>query len=439
MAEDRNTVFGRVRNTGLAMVVAASGAACSVGNNPPPAPVTYEQQQNCITLGAQVAEQASGQVKSDIPGIGTKFVDRLTKNNPDQRPNFGVYADQRGREATQQCLDNAQRENAGAAWKEEQSREAQVRTAEAAAAAAAARESRPQEAAPAASTTTAANPPAEQAPATANAGQAATTPPASASYDPGFVPQTVGPEDFLFGTDVKAKTIARLIMMENAAGDPNAKSRFSSAEGLLMFIDDTATKYNVIQRDPYSNVRGAVAMLVDSKGDLAAKIGREPTEEEALLTHQQGKGTAALINNPAMNAIDAIVPAHNGDRDMATSAIVNNVYAGDLQTMGLIEDAKKASGIEILNAKKALTSAQFLQIQQMMYDRKETQIPRGMEYLNAALQGKDMSVIKGMRESDEARARKVEKALGRPFDAIMDWTKRATSSRESAATTQRHS
>lgn len=58
---------------------------------------------------------------------------------------------------------------------------------------------------------------------------------------------------------------------------------------------------------------------------LTGVLGRDPTDAELYLAHQQGVGGAsALLRNPGMNAVDALSQAYGGDKAKARAAIVAN-------------------------------------------------------------------------------------------------------------------
>lgn len=58
---------------------------------------------------------------------------------------------------------------------------------------------------------------------------------------------------------------------------------------------------------------------------LTTVLGRDPTDGELYLAHQQGPGGAsALLRNPDMNAVDALSQAYGGDKAKARAAIVAN-------------------------------------------------------------------------------------------------------------------
>lgn len=78
-----------------------------------------------------------------------------------------------------------------------------------------------------------------------------------------------------------------------------------------------------------NNWQDALAALARSTAAdrpvLAKVLGRDPTDAELYLSHQQGIGGAsALLRNPDMNAVDALAQAYGGDKAKARAAIVAN-------------------------------------------------------------------------------------------------------------------
>lgn len=83
--------------------------------------------------------------------------------------------------------------------------------------------------------------------------------------------------------------------------DPRARNPGSSAGGLFQFIDDTWKQYGK-GRDRYDPVAAADAaadLTVANQKALRNALGREPTNAELYLAHQQGAGGATdLITDP---------------------------------------------------------------------------------------------------------------------------------------------
>lgn len=82
--------------------------------------------------------------------------------------------------------------------------------------------------------------------------------------------------------------------------DPGAKNPKSSAGGLFQFIDSTAKRYGLSNKyDAAQSADAAARLWKDNKATLTRSLGREPTNGELYLAHQQGpSGAAKVIKNP---------------------------------------------------------------------------------------------------------------------------------------------
>lgn len=83
--------------------------------------------------------------------------------------------------------------------------------------------------------------------------------------------------------------------------DPRAKNPRSSAGGLYQFIDDTWKQYGKGRDrfDPVAAADAAAEFTAANQKALRHALGREPTNAELYLAHQQGAGGAFdLINDP---------------------------------------------------------------------------------------------------------------------------------------------
>ena len=91
-------------------------------------------------------------------------------------------------------------------------------------------------------------------------------------------------------------------------GNPDAKNPTSSATGLGQFLKGTAKQYGLKDpRNPIENDRASRALWEDNRTYLADKLGREPTDGELYLAHQQGgAGALQLLRDPNQLAIDAV-------------------------------------------------------------------------------------------------------------------------------------
>jgi hypothetical protein len=109
--------------------------------------------------------------------------------------------------------------------------------------------------------------------------------------------------------------------------DPNAMHPGSRATGLFQFIPSTWQSYGQGQsaRDPAANADAAMRFTVANRDQLRRSLGREPTEGELYLAHQQGAGGAAkLLASPNARAVDVVgeraVLANGGTIDMTAGS-----------------------------------------------------------------------------------------------------------------------
>lgn len=136
--------------------------------------------------------------------------------------------------------------------------------------------------------------------------------------------QTITTAASRYGIDPSfALTTARIESNFN----PQAKSQLSSASGLFQFTAPTWQRYgqggNIF--DPAANADAAMRLARDNASFFRNRFGRDPSNTELYLLHQQGPaGAAALLSNPEANAIDALTPAYRGNRALATQAVLNN-------------------------------------------------------------------------------------------------------------------
>lgn len=108
--------------------------------------------------------------------------------------------------------------------------------------------------------------------------------------------------------------------------DPNAQHPGSKATGLFQFIPSTWKQYGQGQdaRDPAANADAAMRFTVANRNQLRASLGREPTDGELYLAHQQGAGGAAsLLSNPEARAVDVV-----GERQVLANGGSINMTAG---------------------------------------------------------------------------------------------------------------
>jgi len=133
--------------------------------------------------------------------------------------------------------------------------------------------------------------------------------------------------------------LERMAMIESS-GNPNARAKSSTAEGLFQFIDSTAAQYGLTNKfDPVASTDAAARLAVDNANSLRRALGREPQAWELYLAHQQGAGGAArLLANPSGKAVDAVGKAavvNNGGHEGMTSGEFMRIWSNKwTQTSG---------------------------------------------------------------------------------------------------------
>lgn len=146
------------------------------------------------------------------------------------------------------------------------------------------------------------------------------------------VPPDIRPviEDAAKRHGVDPATLARTAVLESG-GDPSARNAASGAAGLFQFMPQTAGQYGLDDPlDAETSADAAARLMSDNKAALAKSLGREPSEAELYLAHQQGaKGAAALLNNPNEPAIDVLATVY-GSRDKASRALRLNGGTEDM-------------------------------------------------------------------------------------------------------------
>lgn len=87
-----------------------------------------------------------------------------------------------------------------------------------------------------------------------------------------------------------------------SGGNPNAWRQGSQYRGLYQFGRDEEAKYGINDsnwRDPAVQRQAAGQLYNDLKDQLGRRLGRDPTDGEIYLAHQQGvAGATALLRNP---------------------------------------------------------------------------------------------------------------------------------------------
>jgi soluble lytic murein transglycosylase len=119
--------------------------------------------------------------------------------------------------------------------------------------------------------------------------------------------------------------LLKKIAQIESRGDPMAVNTASGASGLFQFMPGTAQQYGLKDpTDPRESTKAAKRLLDDNRTVLRGTLGREPTDGELYLAHQQGAtGAAALLGNPDKNALVALTAVY-GDDQRARAAIEQN-------------------------------------------------------------------------------------------------------------------
>lgn len=107
--------------------------------------------------------------------------------------------------------------------------------------------------------------------------------------------------------------------------DPSSRNPVTGAAGLMQFMPGTAKQYKLDDpHDPVAAIDAAARLAADNKKTMLSKLGREPSNAELYLAHQQGAaGAAALLSSPTSSALEVLTRVYD-DADIAQEAIINN-------------------------------------------------------------------------------------------------------------------
>ena len=132
------------------------------------------------------------------------------------------------------------------------------------------------------------------------------------------------------GFGISPEYLAKTAQIESA-GNPNAHNP-SGADGLFQFMPATAQQYGLSDtRDPMASTVAAARLASDNRNALAKALGRDPTDAELYLAHQQGAGGAAkLLANP-----DAPAASIVGAKAVTQNGGTPNMSAGDFANIWL--------------------------------------------------------------------------------------------------------
>lgn len=115
-----------------------------------------------------------------------------------------------------------------------------------------------------------------------------------------------------------------------SGGNDQAYNSSSKAAGPFQFVPSTGAKYvpNGKVFDLASSAEGAAHLASDNKATLTQALGRDPSNAELYLAHQQGAtGAAKLLANPNARAGDLVgnsaIAANGGNPNAPASAFTN--------------------------------------------------------------------------------------------------------------------
>lgn len=115
--------------------------------------------------------------------------------------------------------------------------------------------------------------------------------------------------------------------------DPNARAS-SSIYGLFQMSRNLRAQYGSGDSgDPYDQAKGWARFINDTKGNLTARLGREPTNDELYLAHYFGEGRAArLISGQtagSTNVSDVFTPRELKENpEIAKAGTVGSLMTG---------------------------------------------------------------------------------------------------------------
>lgn len=155
-------------------------------------------------------------------------------------------------------------------------------------------------------------------------------------------------------SSVSPSYLTRLAQIESG-GNPTAQNPDSTAKGLFQFVNSTARQYGLKDPEDPQQATQAVTQLTQDNHDVLSKaLGREPTDGELYLAHQQGAtGALKLLSNPNAPAVDIVgqkqVLNNGGSPDMTAGQFAGkwidkfpqqqtqNVISGDGQTLNVAD------------------------------------------------------------------------------------------------------
>ena len=128
-----------------------------------------------------------------------------------------------------------------------------------------------------------------------------------------------------YGMEGQASYFVRTLGLESGF-NALAKNPRSGAFGLGQMLNSTWAKYGRGDRqDPEAQIDAMIRFTRDNVRSFVSASGREPSNGELYLMHQQGFGGAnALLSNPDANAMETLTRV-TGSRSQAVAAIANNL------------------------------------------------------------------------------------------------------------------
>jgi len=139
-----------------------------------------------------------------------------------------------------------------------------------------------------------------------------------------------------YGMQDQAGFLIRTLGLESQF-KPDAKNPKSSAFGLGQMTASTWEKYGRGDRkDPEAQIDAVIRFTRDNMRSFKSVNGRDPSNGELYLMHQQGfAGASALLANPDASAIDVLTKV-TGSRATAIASITNNLPGDQAKFAGNI-------------------------------------------------------------------------------------------------------
>lgn len=170
-------------------------------------------------------------------------------------------------------------------------------------------------------------------------------------------------QKLLTSTTLKPDAKMGKLYQVESKGDPQAKNPASSAAGLAQFTKGTAKQYGLIDRyDAVQSDAKAKQLWADNEAAMKYELGRDVSDGEIYLAHQQGAGGAtALLKDPERLAVDVVgreevlknLPKSRADE-------VDTIKAGDFSKIWTDAYDKAEPVTEIQAFKKTGTPLDFL-------------------------------------------------------------------------------